>query len=449
MNVADTASKLEPAQQPASPPKSNTAPLTATESIALPFGAILKWLTQDEQTPGAGVAEKKKDKPSKDSENTAIAELPTSAVNVKPPISLSIAFNVSDGSQPQLKNHASDGPSGAEPVQSKIGKSDLATTATDAQGLIAFALTLTEPTPGIENAPVHTPGPIQESVLPQTIGGVASVFKEEVSSDGVASLGKQELSFDGVASLGKQELSSDGVASLGKQELSPNPVKASAKPDPIGEIQDTPRQNQEQHSKDTLPEKQPEVPHAAEQHTVLQTGAEITGIKSDKTQSPGSPPSVQPDTAKAELKNETNPTVRPPPAREISLKMAGADSGSVDLRISERAGKVHVDVRTADGNLARSLRADLGDLVGRLENRGLKTETWTPGAQASVKSGRAETSSEHDSEHAPGGGGGQQNQRDNQQRRSRQQHEPDWVGQLKTGTSFEQRIKEIHDNIRR
>jgi hypothetical protein len=46
----------------------------------------------------------------------------------------------------------------------------------------------------------------------------------------------------------------------------------------------------------------------------------------------------------------------------------------VDLQVKERGGEVHVAVRTADGALQTSLRQDLGALVERLEQSGLRTE---------------------------------------------------------------------------
>lgn len=72
----------------------------------------------------------------------------------------------------------------------------------------------------------------------------------------------------------------------------------------------------------------------------------------------------------------------PPPGqrstREISLRIPGTDSQPVDLRVTERGGKVQVSVRTPDSNLAEAMRSNLGDLVGRLEQRGFATEAWFP-----------------------------------------------------------------------
>jgi hypothetical protein len=71
---------------------------------------------------------------------------------------------------------------------------------------------------------------------------------------------------------------------------------------------------------------------------------------------------------------------RPAIARQISLKLAGADATNVDVQVRERAGRIEVAVRAGDSELNKSLQSDLGDLVSRLENRGFKTEAWTPAA---------------------------------------------------------------------
>jgi hypothetical protein len=86
------------------------------------------------------------------------------------------------------------------------------------------------------------------------------------------------------------------------------------------------------------------------------------------------------DAPKVANEPEINTAPQAQPARQISLKLTGDDSSKVTVDLSERAGKVQVSVRTADPELAKSLRGDLGDLVGRLESKGFKTEAWVPTA---------------------------------------------------------------------
>ena len=114
-------------------------------------------------------------------------------------------------------------------------------------------------------------------------------------------------------------------------------------------------------------------------------------------------------TAKVEQQPEINNLIPPQPTRQISLKLGSADSASVDVQLRERAGRVQVAVRTQDHDLAKSLQTDLGDLVGRLENKGFKAESWIPAA------------THHNAPGAEPGSAGGQN--------SEQQHSSSWDGQ--------------------
>lgn len=127
---------------------------------------------------------------------------------------------------------------------------------------------------------------------------------------------------------------------------------------------------------------------------------------------------------------ETKPGVAPPPARQISLKLNTNDSNRVNVDLTERAGKVQVAVRTPDHELAKSLQTDLGDLVGRLQSKGFKTETWIPaGAQAAVLSPPSSSNPGFGQpQHSGfGPGGGQQHQ---QQHGSNQRQQARWTAQL-------------------
>lgn len=76
------------------------------------------------------------------------------------------------------------------------------------------------------------------------------------------------------------------------------------------------------------------------------------------------------------------PADEPPPqairsnaTHEIAVRISAPDAAPVDLQVKERAGTVHVAVRTADGGLQTALRQDLGTLVDRLEHSGFRAET--------------------------------------------------------------------------
>jgi hypothetical protein len=124
---------------------------------------------------------------------------------------------------------------------------------------------------------------------------------------------------------------------------------------------------------------------------------------------------------------EAKPVVHSQPTRQISLRLAGAGSATVDVQVRERAGKVQVAVRTPDARLAQTLQSDLGDLVDRLEGKGFKTEAWVPAAvhpTSSAAGSASEGGAEQDRQHQPGAWSG--NGEHGQQQESNQRHEPRW-----------------------
>ena len=121
---------------------------------------------------------------------------------------------------------------------------------------------------------------------------------------------------------------------------------------------------------------------------------------------------------------------------DISLKLTNKDQSSVQVRLSERAGELHVSVRTPDAGLTRGLREGLSDLVGRLEENGYRAETWRPADNASTAQdqGRENPSQQHSSQQQNAGGSGtdsrqRQNPRDQQQPGAQT---PQWVGELES-----------------
>lgn len=62
-------------------------------------------------------------------------------------------------------------------------------------------------------------------------------------------------------------------------------------------------------------------------------------------------------------------------ASQIAIRLeATGESGPVELRIRERNGEVHIDVRSSDVSTATSLKQNLGDLVKRLDIGGFRGE---------------------------------------------------------------------------
>ena len=143
---------------------------------------------------------------------------------------------------------------------------------------------------------------------------------------------------------------------------------------------------------------------------------------------PAQAPALAPET-------EAAPAVAASPLRQVSLRLAVATStatSNVDVQLAERAGRIQVAVRTSDQDLAKSLQGNLGDLVGRLEEKGFKTDVLTPAlAQhggSAVREPSTSSGSQNHSAHS-GSQGGQSDSRGRQQ--------PDQQRQGRWKTEFE------------
>jgi hypothetical protein len=107
----------------------------------------------------------------------------------------------------------------------------------------------------------------------------------------------------------------------------------------------------------------------------------------------------------------------------------GAGDGRVEVHVKDRGGEVRVAVHTPDDRLAGDLREHLPSLSSRLEQSGLRAETWHAGAGGGERLRAAETASSADSQ-SPGGQG-------HQQSRERQQDAPPRRSRLPGETSPE------------
>jgi hypothetical protein len=58
----------------------------------------------------------------------------------------------------------------------------------------------------------------------------------------------------------------------------------------------------------------------------------------------------------------------------MSFEFAGGGAGDVKLRLSERAGEVHVSLHSSDATVNNQLREGLHDLTTLLNNAGYDTE---------------------------------------------------------------------------
>jgi hypothetical protein len=79
--------------------------------------------------------------------------------------------------------------------------------------------------------------------------------------------------------------------------------------------------------------------------------------------------------------------LRPPvmaKPQSIDLRLGDKGAEQVDIRVSQRAGDVQVTVRTADGDLAQSLRHHLPELSERLSQEGMTGNFWQPSPTSST-----------------------------------------------------------------
>ena len=148
---------------------------------------------------------------------------------------------------------------------------------------------------------------------------------------------------------------------------------------------------------------------------------------------PSAPQSSDPKASSAPQATETTPPATPSthPVREISFSVSQGENQNVEVRLADRAGRIHVAVRTTDPSLSSSLRSDLGDLVTQLGRHGISTDVWTPSAPApaageAFRGGDNRQASPQNS----GGQGGQGSPSHQQSRQQPDRQAPDWLEEL-------------------
>jgi hypothetical protein len=106
-------------------------------------------------------------------------------------------------------------------------------------------------------------------------------------------------------------------------------------------------------------------------------------------------------------------------AQEIAVSVASNNDQKVEVRLVERAGEVHVSVRTTDETLAHTMREDLGSLTGKLAQNGFGAEAYSPArAESSSFSNQRGASENQDSKGGQQQGsrqGGESSQQQSQQ----------------------------------
>ena len=140
-----------------------------------------------------------------------------------------------------------------------------------------------------------------------------------------------------------------------------------------------------------------QMPAAIANVTPVPTGA--------KTQVPPAPSAAQ----ALRTSEPASPSAPAQPAaavKEIAVRIATPQAPAVDVHLTERAGQLHVAVRTADGGLQTSLRQDLGSLVNSLERSGYRAEAFTPREGSLAAAASAQTNSQNGRQESESGSGG-------------------------------------------
>jgi hypothetical protein len=157
----------------------------------------------------------------------------------------------------------------------------------------------------------------------------------------------------------------------------------------------------------------------------------------------GNRPMVKEPPAPAPMKAADLPAEAPRPAavREIALTLPNPESRTVDLHIVDARGKVHVEVRTDDPNLASTLRDNVGDLVQKLDGAGYRTESISARDENPKVSAAAWTDhrASHIGQKGPveqeqqsgGGSNGHSGQEQSQQQGHPRGNRPRWIEEIR------------------
>lgn len=135
-----------------------------------------------------------------------------------------------------------------------------------------------------------------------------------------------------------------------------------------------------------------------------------------------------PDTQSIAATPAPVPATQNAPVQAIALRIAQPEMPAVELHVTERAGEIHVAVRTPDIELQSSLRQDLGTLSSSLERAGYHAETFVPraaaGSQMSLREDR------QSQQGFSGRGGSQSESEGGKQKGQRERRSTSWLDEL-------------------
>ena len=144
---------------------------------------------------------------------------------------------------------------------------------------------------------------------------------------------------------------------------------------------------------------------------------------------PASEPAVQRPADRA-ASTEAPARVEPPAAEpqqvkrplDISIRIAGQNDSSAEIRMMERAGQLKVSVRTEDAAVAQTLRDGLEDLSSRLSKSGVQAHIVAPEATSTTSRSEFQGAGREDgSQHGASGDQGSQGQKREQHGREQRE----------------------------
>ncbi len=138
---------------------------------------------------------------------------------------------------------------------------------------------------------------------------------------------------------------------------------------------------------------------------------------------------------------ETPAAPKAGPLREIALSVPGREE-AVNLHIVDDRGKLHVEVRTSDPQLASSLRDNVGDLVQKLDHSGYRVEST---GSTQVAAGH-QTKSGPEQDQAGGQGSRHPGQEQQQQQGQGRGNRPRWLEEIVRNFQVTEQEQETQSN---
>lgn len=148
-------------------------------------------------------------------------------------------------------------------------------------------------------------------------------------------------------------------------------------------------------------------------------------------------------TAEFDPPSETQNIASAQSTHQISFQLASPSVNNINVVFVEKAGKVEVAVRTPDAELARSLQSNLGDLVARLGESGLKSQVYLPANLHHFTAANLDFLSAGKNAGDPSSRNGSPGGQQDQQNGSNKRQQPRWRAQMEETLSGEEARSDI------